>query len=355
MISNIQIIGSRELGGAEQFFIRFANALAQRVSVRCVLPPDSSLLGGLESSIPISKIPMRNVWDIVARIRIKQVIEITKPTIVQTWLGRATRLTKLRKRSGVVHIARLGGYYDVSGYQHADAWVGNTRGICNYLVGKGLPANKVFHIGNFYEPELDLHSDDHEWRVRHALGIGSEDWLILTAARLHPNKGISDLLEAIALIPNEIQGRRTRFVIAGDGPLLKELRLQSTQLALRERICWTGWLDELAPYYQAADLFVCPSRHEPLGNVILEAWFHELPIISTANLGALELINDQVDGIVCPVQDPKALADSVTAILRQSSADRAGLAARGKETLTSNYSKQAIMNAYIELYDQLSS
>ena len=352
LTTTFQIIGSRALGGAERFFIRLAHALAEKTDTHCILPPDSVLLGGLADSIPVTTIPMRSVWDVSARYRIRRAISQAHPDVVQTWMGRATRLTKLPKKWGIAHIARLGGYYDVSGYAHAHAWVGNTRGICDYLIAEGLPADRVFHIGNFYEPSMDPTTSSGS-DVRERLSIGGDDWLILTTARLHPNKGIADLLEAIALVPDVVNERKTRFVIAGDGPLYHELQSKAAELGLDERVYWTGWIEEPAPFYQAADLFVCPSRHEPLGNVILEAWFHELPIVSTANQGALELITDRHDGIVTPLQDPKSLSEAIIATLGMSDNDRAELVEQGKTTLISKHSRQTITDAYLALYDQL--
>ena len=87
---------------------------------------------------------MRGIWDLWARGKIAKLVESRRPPIVQTWMGRATRLTHLPARSQSVHVARLGGYYNPKGYRHAHAWVGNTRGICDHLIREGLPANRFF-------------------------------------------------------------------------------------------------------------------------------------------------------------------------------------------------------------------
>ena len=83
-------------------------------------------------------LPMRIVGDPISRLEVSRLIGRRRPHIVQTYTGRATRLTRLSRQNESVHVARLGGYYKVGGYRHAHAWIGNTKGICDYLVAAGL-------------------------------------------------------------------------------------------------------------------------------------------------------------------------------------------------------------------------
>ena len=76
-------------------------------------------------------------------------------------MGRASRLTHLPPNGTAVHVARLGGYYKIDGYyRHAHAWIGNTQGICDYLIREGLPASRVFLIGNFVPAAISLSAGD---------------------------------------------------------------------------------------------------------------------------------------------------------------------------------------------------
>ena len=71
------------------------------------------------------------------------------------------------------------------------------------------------------------------------------------------------------------------LVIVGDGPLNAPLRSYADQLGIGQQVRWAGWQLDPHPYYQLADLFICPSRHETLGNVILEAWAHNRAVLTT--------------------------------------------------------------------------
>ena len=63
------------------------------------------------------------------------------------------------------------------------------------------------------------------------------------------------------------------------------------------------------------DLFVCPSRVEPLGNVILEAWVNHCPIVSSRSAGGLELIEDEVQGLLFDIEDAAGLVRQISRIL----------------------------------------
>ena len=67
---------------------------------------------------------------------------------------------------------------------------------------------------------------------------------------------------------------------------------------------------------RSADLLVCPSIHEPLGNVVIEAWSAGLPVVATASDGPAGLIEDGVNGLLVPLPDrpgggPPALARAI--------------------------------------------
>src|SRR3546814_2771750 len=64
--------------------------------------------------------------------------------------------------------------------------------------------------------------------------------------------------------------------LAGEGPRRRALMQQAARLGLGDRVRFLGWRDDVAALLRAADVFLCPSRHEPLGNVVIEAWAHGL-------------------------------------------------------------------------------
>jgi glycosyltransferase involved in cell wall biosynthesis len=125
------------------------------------------------------------------------------------------------------------------------------------------------------------------------------------------------------------------------------------QLALAPRLRWVGWQNDPGPYYDLADVFVCPSREEPLGNVILEAWAHRLPVITTRTPGPLELIAEEESGLLVEIRDPAALAAGISALVKAGPAAWRSLAEKGLTSLKQHHTEEAVLKDYLALYAEL--
>ncbi len=346
----LHVIGSQHGGGAERFYVRLLEAMAAGgMEVAALHRPRCWVAENLDASIPRFPVAMRNVVDLPSIFAIRGAVSRWRPTIVQSWMGRATRLTRLPKRKGVVHLARLGGFYKLSGYRHADGWIANTRAIRDYLVESGFPRERVHYIPNFVTSPAP--ADPVEVAtLRRQTGIPDGVPVILALGRLVPKKGFQDLLAAFARLRGP--GREAALIVLGAGPLEEELRGMVVREGAVGRVFLPGWQDRLAPWFSMADLFVCPSRHEPLGNVILEAWSHRLPVISTATHGAGELISPGENGVVVPVEDPVALGRAIERLL-SAPAERQELAAAGHGFLLEHFSPARVVGDYEQLYRRL--
>ena len=353
MIRSLQVIGSKEMGGAERWFVRFVRALLRAGDpVEAVVRRGSELARHHMTGIPTVELPMRSLWDPLSRWEVGRCMRRSEASVVQTYMGRATRLTHLRPGAGQVHIARLGGYYKVAQYRHAHAWVGNTRQLCDWLVQQGLPAAKVFYIPNFAEPAQTV-DPGRTGAIRAQLEARPEDWLMLHPARFVWFKGHATMLDALARLPREVAGRRPRLVLLGQGGLREELEAQARRLDIMDRIVWAGWQQDPAQWFHAADMVVFPSREdEPMGNVILEAWSYARPLVVTAFRGAREFVRDGEDARMVPCDDPAALAAAIEAVIRDD-ALRARLVAEGSRRAVEDFGEAAIVGRYRELYARL--
>jgi glycosyltransferase involved in cell wall biosynthesis len=354
MPRSLHIIGSGGSGGAERFFVRLVNALAEGGHpVMAITRPDAQIQKHLAANVAQRAIPMRNNWDILSRWQIRRTVDEFRPDIVQTYMGRATRLTQLRDKSRTKHLARLGGYYESRHYRHADACVALTQGIRDYLMEEGFPGDRVFYIPNFVDPPPPLDQNALP-ALRARLGVPVDHLVILGIGRLHPNKGFCDLIAAFSQLPESVGGQELSLVIVGAGPLEESLQHQASRLGLDDRIIWTGWQDHPENYYRMSHLMVCPSRHEPHGNVILEAWACGTPVLSTATGGGKELITSDVNGILVPCQEVAQMACAMETLLGNPSVRRK-LADSGKKTLAERFSKEAVIKTYLETYKSILS
>ncbi len=352
MTKSIHIIGSRSLGGAESFYMRLIKALQQSGDQSIAINrPHSLVAQELPDSVPQYHCKMRSQWDFLSRMAISKVIKQEKPDIVQTYMTRATILTHVPSGKGPVHIARLGGYYNINRFQHAHAWVGNTKGICDYLIEYGLPSNKVFYIGNFVgevkSPEQSKISS-----LRQQYGIDADALVIFALGRLVYKKGFDTLIHAFDQLPREINTRPLHLIIAGDGPMSDDLLSKTQELTSRDRIHWAGWQTDASHYFHTADLFVCPSREEPLGNVILEGWAYGKAVVSTSSMGGQELITDNQDGLLVPIDHSAEMATAIKRVLEDDSF-RESIAQQGTARVNTEFTQQVIVSQYQDLYQQL--
>jgi glycosyltransferase involved in cell wall biosynthesis len=350
MPDSLHIISSRMAGGAERFCARLTNALAEAGvgRVTAIHPRHSAVCqetANRESHLHLS---MWSVVDIWSRLAIRNMARQAAPVVVQSYLGRATRLTHLRRCAGVVHIARLGGFYKPAGFRHADAWIGNSLPICDHLIRNGFPAARVFQIGNFVS-DVPACTADAAAALRARWRIPSDATVVVAVGRLHPVKGFDDLLYGVQRLHELLPSRPLRLICVGDGPLRHDLQALTARLGLTEQVIWTGWDLNPERYLALADLAVCPSRQEGLGNVILEAWAARRPIIATRTSGAEALIVHGETGWLTPLRDPSALAQAMHELLGNDGLRRA-FTENGHATLCRNHSREKVVTAYADLY-----
>ena len=144
---------------------------------------------------------------------------------------------------------------------------------------------------------------------------------ILSVGRAVEKKGYDVLLRALALLPADLAWR---FDHIGGGEGLKALAALAEDLGLAGRIAWMGAQDQAAVLaaYRSADLFALACRigadgdRDGLPNVLVEASSQGLACISTRVSGVEELLEDGVNGLVLPPEDPAALAAALERAIR---------------------------------------
>lgn len=136
----------------------------------------------------------------------------------------------------------------------------------------------------------------------------------LCVGRLSEEKGQDVLLEAFAQVVRGLGTARLTFV--GDGPTAGRLASQARELGLADRVRFTGFRADPAPYFFHADAVVLPSRWEGFPNVLLEAISAGVPVVATECAGAsAEIVQPGVNGYLVADEDPPALADAMLRVL----------------------------------------
>ena len=333
-------------GGAEAFFVRLVAALARaglesRVVVRGYPERRAALA---RSGIAPVELGFGGPFDLATRIGLAREIRRFRPHVVLTWMNRATTLLPPQALCGVrfVHAARLGGYYDLKYYRRADHLVANTRDIARHLVAAGWPERRVHYLPNF----VDAGQVEPVDRV--AQGVAPGATLALALGRLHPNKGFDVLLKALAGAP------AVHLWLAGEGEERASLEAQAARLGLGQRVRFLGWREDAGALIAAADMVVCPSRIEPLGNVVIEAWARARPVIATACAGPAALIAHESSGLLVPIDDASALAAALTRLAGDPALKRR-LAAAGRLAYESEFTEAAVVAQYLAFFARIAS
>lgn len=344
----LQAIAGAEHGGAEKFFLNLVLALKRAgLSQRVLLAPDPTLADKLtEEGLDVKQI-FGTPGDMHMRFRFLKAVGEYQPDIVMTWLAGAAYLCpKHDTTSGLkkfVHVSRLGGYYNLNYYKACDYLIGNTPHLVQYFQDNGWSEQQTAYIPNFTMPP------DPGSRAISRAQFTTPDNVPLTLAlgRFVEEKGFDVLLNAVKRIP------QMHLWLAGDNSELKsEIEQLVSTLDLAERVRVLPWHDDVTPLFKAANLFVCPSREEPLGNVILEAWAHEVPVVAAASNGPVQLIDDGHNGILVPIDDADALAQAMQRVISDDKLSRT-LAEAGLETVTSRFSETAVVKAYVGFFEKV--
>ncbi|MCO1333355.1 glycosyltransferase [Microbulbifer sp. OS29] len=336
-----QILAGAEHGGAENFFVRLVSGLNPRseITEKAFIRNHDHRVQALRGNVVETEgFKFGGKLDFIGRKIYREALHHWQPDIVMTWMGRATTITPNSK--DYILVSRLGHYYNLKYYRHADYWIGISKGICQHLVDGGIPKERIFHIPNFADetPVKPL--------PRNSFDTPEDKPLILAAGRLHINKGFDTLLHAFKQIPN------ATLWLAGSGPEESKLKSLCQKLGLEQRVRFLGWRNDVTALMRTADLFVCPSRHEGLGSIVMESWAHRCPIVATDSQGPGEVITSGKTGLITPIDNVAELAKAIKSVI-ESPALRQSLIENAADEYAKTYSKQVIVDSYIELYDKL--
>jgi glycosyltransferase involved in cell wall biosynthesis len=336
-MSVLHLLGTAGDGGAETYFVDLVAALRRAgVTEAAAIRRHAGRKAALESAdVPVKTLGFGGPLDILTKTAAAGYGRLQGAKLMLAWMNRAARHTP---RGPWARIGRLGGYYNLKYYQGFEELIANTEDIAEWIVGQGWPAGRVRCIPNFAAaPPKGLPLD------RATLDTPAGAPLLLAMGRLHESKAHDVSLQALADLPDAY------LWIAGVGPLEAKLKAMAEALGVQGRVRFLGWRTDPSALYRAADVCVFPSRYEPLGNVVIQAWAHGLPVVAAASQGPKALIEDGRDGLLVPVDDAAALAAGVRRLLAEPAlADQ--FAARGLGRVAAEFSEAAVVAQWKTLF-----
>jgi glycosyltransferase involved in cell wall biosynthesis len=335
-MSVVHLLGSADDGGAEKYFIDLIEALhragvAQGAAIRGHCGREQALAS---LGVPTRVLPFGAALDFATKRGVSALAREREAKVLVAWMSRAGAHAPAGPWT---RIGRLGGYYDPKYFRGFDMMVANTREIVDWAVDQGWSRDQTLYIPNFAIPGEGAALD------RASLDTPADAPLLLGMGRLHSDKAHDISLRALARLPDAY------LWIAGSGPLEAELKALARDLGVADRVRFLGWRDDAPSLYRTADICVFPSRIEPLGNVVLQAWAHETPVIAGASKGPAALVKDGEDGLLVPLEAPDALASAVRTLLADTIL-RTQMIAAGRTRLMREFSPDAIVEQWRALF-----
>ena len=140
----------------------------------------------------------------------------------------------------------------------------------------------------------------------------SKNFNIVCIGSPRPQKGMQYMLDAMKEL-SDIDN--VRLILVGDNfdcePYISNIKATG----MDDKIIQTGFRSDVPQIAKSCDVLVLPSEREGLPRVVLESLAVGTPVITSANEGAMEIIDDKINGYVVPIGDGKAIADRIRLLI----------------------------------------
>ncbi len=361
----MRIYSRLDLGGIERQMLRLLprlNAGRYRVSL-CLLQREGALADELRASgVPVHVLPIEGRLKprgvrALARLLRDEGVSIAHAHVreANTTATVAARLAGVPVVIATIHnMASIQGRRRILQDRLLDRW--RDAVVCvservkeDYCRTIGVRPEKVEVIYNGLDLERFVSGGKPRGEVRSALGLAPDDRLVLTVARLHPQKAHEVLIEAAGAVTSACPS--ARFALAGEGPRRAELERLVRDRGLAERFLFLGSRADVADLCRAADVACLSSVHEGFSNVVLECLASGLPFVATDVGGNREAIQEGLSGYLVPPGDAAGIARRLIELLTDD-ALRARMA-EGARARSRRFSLEETQRATEALYDRL--
>jgi glycosyltransferase involved in cell wall biosynthesis len=223
--------------------------------------------------------------------------------------------------------------------------VANSHATGDAFVRAGGRRSLVTVVHNGIDPApYDSLAADTRASARADLGVADDVFLVGCFSRLHPWKGQTVLLDAIARMPSAHALIVGGALFSGEAPYEAELRSRAELPSYAGRVHMLGARDDVPRLLAACDVVVHASvLAEPFGRVLVEAMLAGRPVVATRGGGVPEVVTDGETGVLVPPGDARALTEALDA-LRRDPARVSQLARQGADHARTRFSREAMLS-----------
>jgi glycosyltransferase involved in cell wall biosynthesis len=378
----LRVIARLNVGGPALHVTYLSRGLAERgyettLVAGDVAPGEESMAFVAErEAVEVVRIPglsreLSPIRDLVATIRLAQLIRRLRPHVVHTHtakagaVGRAAALLAGRRRPIVVHTFHghvLRGYFGAVGTavfrtietllaKTTDVLVAVSPEVRDELVRIGVaPASKFAVVRLGIELEPRVHTDEGRDDIRRRLGIPPERFVIGWFGRMTAVKRTPDLVDVLAELRD--RGVDACLLLVGDGPDRELVEERAAKRKVARHVLCLGYQEDVSPWYAAIDAFALTSANEGTPVVCIEALAAGRPVVATNVGGVADVVEDGTDGFLVEPGDTKAMAER----LEQLAGDpelRAAFGDEGRRRALERYSVTRLVGDVDVLYRSL--
>lgn len=370
----LHVVGSSKFGGDSVLVVELARAARDRGFAVDILATDPHFQDLIRQNgiglvdLDVIRREIRPAWDLSGLVRLSGFLSRTPYTIVHTHTskpGVVGRLAAHHNRvPAIVHTVHLFGFHEGSPRIPSAVYAGIERRAAHWCdriitvseyhrdwalrVGIGTP-EKVVAIPNGV-PDHRAAADVDPRLVRASLGLGDDDFVIVSTGRLAEQKGLEYLIRAMPAVLSAVPD--AVVLLAGEGPLIVPLSRLVDELGLASRVRLLGFRADVADLLTAADLVALPSLWEGLSISLLEAMAAGRPVVTTTIGSNREVTRDGAVADLVPPKDAAALATAVISLAGDPQRREAlGRAARTEQQ--TRYTIDRMLAGYMEQYDIL--
>lgn len=385
MIRVVHLVGTLKGYGVQRLILGLASAPALarfRHAVVCIFGAEGDLAAAYrDADIEVRSCPLRwperppgrpyRLWRWLRDRsvgsfpwRLRSTLRALQPALVHSHVSARIDLqARAVVGSGLPWVWTLHGVYEANGVE-IGRWKQAVEGMrhraaCLTAVSRAIVEHwKGLGLDRLLEPRvtpggidcsafLRTSPDAAIWRSEHH--IPADAVVFGSAGRLDPVKGHDLFVEAAGRLASRYAA--VHFALAGDGPLMKDLRRRIEALNLKERFHLLGYRHAMPEFLAGLDVFVLPSRSEGLGLALIEAMAAGLPCVATRVGGVPEVLDDSA-GVLAPPESAEALAQAMEFMLDPERRRAMGASAA---RLAQRFSIEACAARFAAIYDELLS
>ncbi len=353
----LQILPKLEYGGVERGTIDVARFLAENKHKSIVVSGGGPLTSHLDrSGIRHYTLPVYKKSPLTVIRMVRELVKIIKDERIDIVHARsrvpaiaaffASRITNVK------FITSAHGYYSKNIFSYVMGWgkfvIAISNPIAKHMIEDfGVPYNRIriIHRG------VDLD----KFRFSSPGDKNKNEFTMGIIARITPLKGHTDFIKAAALVSRAIP--KLKVLIVGDASKDKlkykeELELLIRRLGLQPIVEFMGFQENIPEVLSKMDVLVsATTTPEAFGRTIIEAQASGVPVVATRVGGVLDVIKNNINGLLCFPNDPKGMSEAILKIAKDKNLAQQ-LAINGRKNVEDNFSVKKMLESTLKVYEE---